>query len=309
MMTSRFYSLAVAPALISLSACAVRTLPATTAAAAAPLFATAVADVARMERDTNEGRFDAVTAMLAERNIAFTVEPFTIAPRKGEPRTQGRNIVVTIAGRLPEIVVGAHYDAWRLPDGTLSKGAVDNAASAVILVRLADALMRAQPNTQMRIVFFDMEELGLLGSTQFVQAHRDRPMRAMVNLDINASGDAMIFGPHRATNDAVFQALRAACVAIARTCVAFPSMPASDDISFQKGGVPAISIATIPKLDSHQLWLLMNGGKESGLQMGFTPQILRTIHTAADTSSLVDRDTMAQTYRVALTLITALDAK
>jgi len=32
------------------------------------------------------------------------------------------------------IVVGAHYDAVRLSDGTLSRGAVDNAASSVILV-------------------------------------------------------------------------------------------------------------------------------------------------------------------------------
>jgi hypothetical protein len=86
-------------------------------------------------------------------------------------------------------------------------------------------------------------------------------------------------------------------------------MPPSDDISFQKGGIPAVSIATVPQLQAHQLWLLMNGGKESGLQMEFTPQILRTIHTAADTSSLVDRDAMAQVYRVALTLIAALDAK
>ena len=78
------------PALIALSACAVRTMPPATAALAAPLFANALADVARMERDTNEARFDALTAMLAERGIAFEVEPFTIEPHKREPRTQGR---------------------------------------------------------------------------------------------------------------------------------------------------------------------------------------------------------------------------
>ena len=53
----------------------------------------------------------------------------------------------------------------------------------------------------MRIVFFDMEELGLLGSAEFVQAHRDRPMRAMVNLDVNAFGDTLIFGPRAGAND------------------------------------------------------------------------------------------------------------
>jgi Zn-dependent M28 family amino/carboxypeptidase len=44
-------------------------------------------------------------------------------------------------GAGPELVViGAHYDAARLPDGSLSRGAVDNAASSVMLVRVAEAL-------------------------------------------------------------------------------------------------------------------------------------------------------------------------
>ena len=309
MMTSRFYPVVLAAALFSLTACVLRSMPPVTSAAAAPLFAGAVADVARMERDTNEARFEALTGLLTERRIAFEVEPFTIEPRKGEPRTQGRNVVVTIAGRAPEIIVGAHYDAARLADGTLSKGAVDNAASTVILVRLAETLSKARLRTQIRIVFFDMEELGLLGSAQFAQAHRDRPTRAMVNLDVNASGDTVIFGPRTVSNNAAFQSLRKACVEIATSCAELPRMPPSDDISFQKAGIPAVSIATVSEAQAHQLWLLMNAGKESGLQAGFVPQVLKIIHTAADVSSLVDRDAMARAYRIALTLVATLDGK
>jgi Zn-dependent M28 family amino/carboxypeptidase len=307
MTTGRFYSVALSAALFSLSACALRSMPPATSAAAAPLFENAVTDVVRMERETNEARFEALTGMLTERRIPFEVEPFTIEPRKGEPRTQGRNVVVTIAGRTPEIIVGGHYDAARLADGTLSKGAVDNAASTVILVRLAETLLKTRLRTQTRIVFFDMEELGLLGSAQFAQAHRDRPARAMVNLDVNAFGDTVIFGHRTSSNAAAFQSMRAACVEISRACVEFPSMPPSDDISFQKAGIPAVSIATVSEAQAHQLWLLMNAGKESGLQAGFTPQILKMIHSTADVSSLVDREAMARAYRVALTLITALD--
>ena len=262
----------------------------------------------RLERDTNDARFDVLTSMLTERHIAFAVEPFTIEPRKGEPRTQGRNVVVTIPGRSPEIVIGAHYDAARLPDGTLSKGAVDNAASTVILVRLAEALSKMRLRTQTRIVFFDMEELGLLGSAEFVRAHRDRSMRAMVNLDVNAFGDAVMIGPRTASNGFALESLRASCVEIAAACVEFPRMPPSDDISFQKGGVPAVSMATVPAAQAHQLWLLLNGGKESGLQPGFTPRILDTIHTTADTSALVDRDAMAQAYRITVSLVATLSA-
>jgi hypothetical protein len=253
MKTCRFYSLAAVLAVAGVPACAVRALPPATAAAAAPLFATAVADVARMERGSNEARFDALTAMLTERGLAFEVEPFTIEPNKREPRTQGRNVVVTIRGRTPEIVIGAHYDAARLADGTLSKGAVDNAASAMVLVRLADTLSKARPKTQIRIVFFDMEELGLFGSAAFVQAHRDRPVRVMVNLDVNGSGDTTIYGPRTTLTEPFVRPLRLVCATIASACVEFLRMPPSDDISFQKGGIPAVSIATVPQLHAHQL--------------------------------------------------------
>src|SRR5688572_18062481 len=265
MATRRFYSVAVVPALIALSACAVRTMTPPTTAAAAPLFANALPDVDRMQQATNEARFEALTAILAERSLAFEIEPFMIKPRKGEPRTTGRNVVVTIPGRAPEVVVGAHYDASRLSDGTLSGGAVDNAASVVVLIRLAETLSKARRNTRIRVVFFDMEELGLLGSAQFVQAHRERPIRAMVNLDVNAFGDTLIFGPRAGANDVAFRALRAACIAIAANYVEFSTMPPCDDVSFQKGGIPAVSIATVPEVQAHQLWLLMNGGKASGL--------------------------------------------
>jgi hypothetical protein len=64
-------------------------------------------------------------------------------------------------------------------------------------------------------------------------------------------------------------------------------------------------MATVPALQAHQLWLRMNGGKQSGLESGFMPEVLKTIHTAADTSALIDRDAMVQAYRVALGLIRA----
>ncbi|HUP41194.1 MAG TPA: M28 family peptidase [Vicinamibacterales bacterium] len=307
MTTCRFYSVVAVAALVVLPACAVRSMPPATAAAAAPLFANAVADVARMERDTNEARFEALTAMLAERRIAFTIEPFTIEPNKREPRTQGRNIVVTIPGRTPEIVVGAHYDAARLADGTLSKGAVDNAASAMVLVRLADTLSNARPRNQVRIVFFDMEELGLFGSAEFVRIHRDRPVRLMVNLDVNAFGDTTIFGSRIGSNAAALHALRLVCATTASACVEFPRMPPSDDISFSGAAIPAVSIATMPQLHAHQLWMQFNGGRNAGLAAGFVAEILRSIHTPADTSALVTPQAMAQAYRVALGLIRAFE--
>lgn len=294
-------------ALLCLSGCALLRVPPPLAPTGADLLPNVVADVARMEQSSNEARFDALTAMLVERKIPFQVEPFTIEPRKTEPRTQGRNVFVTIAGRLPEIVVGAHFDAARLRDGTLSKGAVDNAASVVILVRLAEQLTARRLRHQVRIVFFDMEELGLLGSAKYVEAHRERPVRAMINLDVHALGDTLIYGPRNAANAEMRRAFQRICSESVQRCIEFPQMPPSDDRSFVAAGTPTIAMATVPEPEAHQLWLLMNGGKPSALADGFVPLILKTIHTPADSTSLVEPVAMARTYRTALALIVKLD--
>jgi len=294
--------------LLSLAACSSRTTPAVVPAEVSQqLFSTAVADVTRLGAATNEGRFDALTALLTERKLPFEVEPFTIEPRKGDSRTAGRNIVVTIAGRDPEIVVGAHYDAVRMQDGTFSKGAVDNGASVIVLVRVAEALSKTRPRQRVRIVFFDMEELGLLGSARYARDHRARKTRAMVNLDVNAFGDTVIFGPRGASNGAALEGLRSACMDVVGRCLEFPEMPPSDDQSFQQASVPAVSMAMMSETEAHQLWLYVNARKTSGLQSGFAPQLLRTIHTPADAPSLVEPRALAEAYRTVLALLARLD--
>jgi Zn-dependent M28 family amino/carboxypeptidase len=268
--------------------------------------ATLADDVASLAASTtNEARFDALTALLRARNLAFTVEPFTIEkPLRGEPRTSGRNIVLTFGAGSEEIVVGAHYDAVRLLDGSLSKGAVDNAASSVILVRLADAIKTEGLPVRVRIVWFDMEELGLLGSAQYVKTHASDRMTGMLNFDINAYGNTILFGPSERTDNAgLRRAFVQTCAVEDAACIGLPQMPPGDDRSFIKAGIPAISIGMVGAIEAHQVWLMMNAGKEAGLAEGTAPQIMRTIHTAADTPDKVNEQRMAAMLRFAVTLV------
>ncbi|MGH9372840.1 MAG: M28 family metallopeptidase [Vicinamibacterales bacterium] len=269
------------------------------------------ADVERMARSsTNEERFDAITALLRARNLTFTVEPFTIeAPIGKEPRTGGRNIVVALGEGVEDIVIGAHFDAARLQDGSLSKGAVDNAASSVLLVRLAEALRAEQLGLRVRIVWFDMEELGLIGSARYVERHGSERVRAMLNFDINAYGDTVLFGPsERSDNRALRRSVVETCARENVACVGFPQMPPGDDRSFVRAGVPTISLAILPAVETHQIWLLMNGGAGAGLASGAQPAILRTIHTAGDTPAMVREADMAMTFRFGLSLVRRLAA-
>ena len=217
---------------------------------------------------TNEARFEAMTALLRARKIPFTVERFTIdKPLGREPRTEGRNIVSTFGSGANPIVVGAHYDATRLQDGTLSHGATDNAGSSVILVKIAESLMAQPPAGRVTLVWFDMEELGLIGSQKYVDAHAGDRISAMINLDVNGYGDTLLFGSSRGpANAAPRKAVLETCAALDASCVGLVQMPPGDDRSFVKAGIPAVSLAILPALEAHQLWLMMSG-PDSGLAL------------------------------------------
>jgi hypothetical protein len=253
----------------------------------------------------NDGRFDAVTALLRARNLAFTVEPFTIEkPAGAEPRTQGRNVVLSLGSGSEEIVVGAHYDAKRIPGGSLSAGAVDNGASAVMLIRMAEALRSEVLPVRVRFVWFDMEELGLIGSDRYVAAHGSDHVAAMLNFDINAYGDTVLFGPPAGgDNGRLKHAALQTCVDEGIDCLRFAGLPPGDDRSFGKAGVPTLSVATLPGAEAHQLWLMLHAGAGSGLAPGTTPAILKTIHTADDVIARVDGATIERAQRFAVALV------
>jgi Zn-dependent M28 family amino/carboxypeptidase len=274
--------------------------------AAAPQPASLVVDAARIAAaTTNEERFDALTGLLRSRGLTFAVDPFTIEKALGrEPRTEGRNVVVTLGEGADVIVVGAHYDAARLPDGSLSRGAVDNAASSVVLVRLAEALRAETLPVRVKVVWFDMEELGLVGSAQYLKQHASERMVAMLNFDINAYGNTIVYGPAELPgNAALRRTFVQTCAAEDVACVGFAQMPPGDDRSFLKAGIPTISIGIIPAVESHQLWLMLNGGANSGLAQGVVPPIVKTIHTTEDTPEKLSEETMQRMQRFALALV------
>jgi Iap family predicted aminopeptidase len=254
---------------------------------------------------TNEARFEAITSLLKARGLTFTSEPFTIdKPRDRKPRTDGRNIVVTLGQGPGDVVIGAHYDAVRLPDGTLSRGAVDNAASSVLLVRLAETLRAEKLPLRVRIVWFDMEELGLLGSAQYVKQHAADRIVAMLNFDVNGYGDTVLYGPSQQTeNAALRRSVVETCAAEETDCVAFAQMPPGDDRSFVAASIPTVSLAILPAIEAHQLWLMMNAGPNAGLAPGTTPAVLRTLHTPEDTVQKINAESMGTMLRFALSLV------
>jgi len=267
--------------------------------------ATPLQDLAKLQVDTNAGRLAALRGLLKERGIPFEVQAFE----------GGSNVVVAFEAKNPgnggrEIVVGAHYDAVKLKDGTLSRGMVDNGAGVIALAGLAEGLRGKPLRHPVRVVFFDQEEAGLLGSKAFVAARKPAEIAAAVNVDIVGYGDSLIFGGGKKEGNApVDRALQRVCAARRLACLEFPEFPSGDDLSFDAAGVPNISVAFLPAVEAHQLWLFLNGGQEkSGLRRDFLPPILSAIHTPGDTLDKVDPATLERTPGVLLEIVLELDA-
>ena len=259
-------------------------------------------DAARLDRPSNAERLEALKTLLRERGLEFEIQPF-----ENERKEKGQNVIVTLGSGAQDIVIGAHFDAVRLQDGSLSHGMVDNAAGAVVLTRVAEALRARRLKHRVRLVFFDMEEIGLLGSAHYVKSLESK-VAAAVNVDIAGYGDTLLFGPGRNEGNAeVYGAMWRTCAEQHFACMEFPNFPHGDDRSFQAAKIPNLSLAIVPAVEAHQLWLMLNGGKESGLAEGFLPPILKTIHTPGDTAEKLDAAAMTRISEAVVNLVMELD--
>ncbi len=167
-----------------------------------------------------------------------------------------RNIVGTMPGARPAIVLGAHYDTLVKPQGFV--GANNGAAGSAIVIEVARALgklKRPKGAPEIKFVLFDGEEpasglpeeqadfykTGLRGSRAYVDAHPGQT-RAMVLLDYVANKGLRL--PREASSDqALWARVRSAAQRVGYGHV-FPDETGAgitdDHTPFLRAGVPAV---------------------------------------------------------------------
>ncbi|MBI4908463.1 MAG: M28 family peptidase [Acidobacteria bacterium] len=102
------------------------------------------------------------------------------------------NVVATIPGsEFPDqwIIYGNHHDAW-------VNGASDPVSGASALLETARGLAELrksgwQPKRTIKLILWDAEEFGLIGSTEWAEKHKtelDRKLVAYINSDSNGKG-------------------------------------------------------------------------------------------------------------------------
>ena len=260
-------------------------------------------DVASFVQPTQDARLAALETLLKREGLAYEIQTF--AGAEAGKSSQGRNVVVTIGKGKRDILLTAHWDAKVLKDGTLAGAVVDNAASVVAILRAAKTLKAGKLKHRLRVIFFDQEELGLLGAKAYAAGPDGQRVAAVINFDVNGYGDTPFFADPK--DPALARAVRHACLAAGEDCLAFGGYPPSDHLAFRKAGVPETSISYLPAREAHQLWLFANAGKTSGLEPGFMPRVLGMIHTPNDTMEAVDPATVERAGELAAELVKMAD--
>lgn len=173
----------------------------------------------------------------ALRALAAQGAPVTLTAEVGTRMVASQNVVGRGQGGTCRGYIGAHYDS--VPYGP---GANDNASGTALLLELA----RTHHVEGLCFIAFGAEEIGLLGSRAFVDQHDVSDAAFMLNFDMVARiGERSADGP-RFVLGSPSLADRASAVADAVGYGIppgeFPMGAASDHVSFERAGVPAITV-------------------------------------------------------------------
>ncbi|MGZ5436689.1 MAG: M28 family peptidase [Pyrinomonadaceae bacterium] len=241
-----------------------------------------------------KARGTAIKTRLDALGIKYRIEPFMHADRQGE------NIVVDLpsAGATKQLMLGAHYD--RVSQG---QGAIDNASGSLAVLELLAAL-KAKPLKNFAVVaaFFDLEEIGLRGSENYIKAREGKPLPAVfINFDVFGYGDtlwAMTADEKSSSATTVKTAAAAAKVPLQIGA----QYPPSDHLSFIRAKVETLSFSLIDGKEIPSILKVFNHEVPDQ-----APRVLTIIHSPNDTPDKVDGAAIARALPVVEQAIRLMD--
>lgn len=160
--------------------------------------------------------------------------------RQTAQKLDSHNVIVDLPGEYDEwIILSAHYDTV-----SRSVGSYDNMSGCIGLLGIMENFINKPHRYGLRFIFCGAEELGLMGSLAYCEAHRDEIKNFVLNINLDLLGSAM-------------GTLVADCTAEDRLVyylqymageTGFDVMPkagvhSSDSSSFADAGVPSVTFA------------------------------------------------------------------
>ncbi|MEO8433898.1 MAG: M28 family peptidase [Pyrinomonadaceae bacterium] len=241
-----------------------------------------------------KARGAAITKRLDELGIRYRVEPFTYEGH------EGNNIVAELPAPETgkELMLGAHYD--RVSEG---KGAVDNASGAVAVLELLAALKeKPLKNYKVSAAFFDLEEIGLRGSADYIKSRQGKNLPAVfINFDVFGYGDTL-WGMARDKKSLSAASVKDAAAASKFLLEIGTGYPPSDHLSFIRAGVDTLAFSLIDGKEIKSVLMVFQRERPEVM-----PRVLTIIHSGNDTPDKIDGAAVARALPVIEQAIRLID--
>ena len=264
------------------------------AAQASASFQNQVAEISK-GKDRIERRA-AILKRLEAIGVRYCVEPVTLNVESGK----GWNIIAEIPNpkATKTIMLGAHYD--RVNEGA---GANDNASgSAAVLETLAALKAKPLQNYAVKAAFWDLEEIGLVGSKEYVKVRQASELPTVYfNFDIFGYGDTLwVYTTDE--NSTSSKALLDAGKSMSFPVTLAKKYPPSDHLSFAAAKVETLGFALVGREEIEAILKVFAGEKPEKM-----PRIMSIIHSANDTADKIDANAAAKALPVVEQAIRNLD--
>lgn len=219
---------------------------------------------AKFQVDAGPRPAGSATLRRVSRTLRAALPSGRYEPVPGHPGL--RNIVGSIPGPGPVLVIASHIDTLEHPRGHLGANNAAAGVGAVIeLARYARTMPRPAAARGIRFVLFDGEqspstdesrfyELGLRGSKAYVRAHAEE-VESMVLLDYIGNKDLDL--PREGASDPVLWARMRAAARRVGTIRHFPDRVGlsilDDTTPFTQAGIPAVDVIDWDDPNRHKL--------------------------------------------------------
>lgn len=198
------------------------------------------------ERNYKYGKIPAVCIRMKDAEKVLRAKPkkANIVLIQDELQNDSHNVVATIeGGKYKDEIIAftAHYDSV-----SYSKGAYDNATGSTGIMQLLAYFKEHKPARTLKFIWCGSEEMGLLGSKAYVEAHKEELTNYKLCINIDMIGVTIGFDIACCTsNNSLVNYIKYLGCEKGFAIAARQGVYSSDSTPFADAGVPALSFARI----------------------------------------------------------------
>ena len=198
------------------------------------------------ERNYKYGKIPAVCIRMKDAEKVLRAKPkkANIVLIQDELQNDSHNVVATIeGGKYKDEIIAftAHYDSV-----SYSKGAYDNATGSTGIMQLLAYFKEHKPARTLKFIWCGSEEMGLLGSKAYVEAHKEELTNYKLCINIDMIGVTIGFDIACCTsNNSLVNYIKYLGCEKGFAIAPRQGVYSSDSTPFADAGVPALSFARI----------------------------------------------------------------